>query len=103
MRPFFLPALNGLVRNEPCVPAATQILSPSMRPACDVALVLIWHAKCESIQFDATRLRKVKNIFVTVVEKSLGIDRLKMAKRSVAAEILNCDGFDPVNRVLQHE
>ena len=96
-----------------------------MRPACDVALVLIWHAKCQPIQFDATRLRKVKNIFVAVVEKSFGIDRLKMTKRPwicshgpvvrlqretslishrpVATEFLNRDGFDPVNRVLQHE
>src|SRR5215472_5274493 len=81
MRTFFLAALNRFIGNKPRIPATTQIFSPSMRPACDVALVLIWHAKRESIQFDATRLRKVKNIFVAVVEKSFGIDRLKMAKR----------------------
>src|SRR5262249_50440767 len=51
MRPFFFAALNCLVRHKPSVPAATQIVSPSMTPARDVALVLIRHAKREPIKF----------------------------------------------------
>ena len=84
MRPFFLAALNCFVGNEPRVPAATQIFSPSMRPARDVALILIRNAKRQPIQFDATGLREMKNIFVAIVEKSPRIDRLEMTKRATA-------------------
>src|SRR5439155_10638135 len=125
MRPFFLAALNCLVRNKPRIPATTQIVSASMSPSRNVALVLIRHAKRNPIQFDATRLREMKNVFVAIVEKSLRIDRLEMAKRTrlcspgpvarlepgidltgrrpVATEFFNRNGFDPVNRVLQQE
>src|SRR4029077_3473101 len=82
MRPFFLAALNCFVRDEPRVPATTQIFSPSMRPTRDVALVLIRNAKREPIQFDATGLREMKNIFVAIVEKSRRIDRLEMTERA---------------------
>src|SRR6476619_8423230 len=75
MRPFFLAALNCFVRDEPRVPATTQIFSPSMRPTRDVAFILIRNAKRQSIQFDLTRLREMKNIFVAIVEKSRRIDR----------------------------
>src|SRR6266436_4251218 len=81
MRTFFVAALNGLIRNEPCVPAATQIFSLTMRPARDVALVLVRHAKRPPSQLDATGLREMKNIFVAIVEKSRRIDRLEMAER----------------------
>ncbi len=67
MRTFFLPTLNCFVGDEPRVPAATQIFSPSMRPARDVALVLIRHAKRQPIQFDAAGLREVENVFVAIV------------------------------------
>ena len=85
MRPFFLPTLNCFVGDEPRVPAATQIFSLSMTPARDVALVLIRHTKRQSIQFDATGLREVENVFVAIVEKSRRIDRLEMAERFEAA------------------
>ena len=78
MRTFFLAALNCLVGNEPRVPAATQIFSPSMRPARDVALILIRHAKRQPVEFYATGLGEMKNIFVTVIQKSRRIDRLEM-------------------------
>ena len=55
-----------------------------MRPARDVALVLIRHAKRQPIQFDATGLREMKNVFVAIVEKSRRIDRLEMAERRAA-------------------
>ena len=89
MRPFFLAALNCFVGDEPRVPAATQIFSPSMRPTRDVALILIRNAKREPIQFDATGLREMKNVFVAIIEKSRRIDRLEMAKRDLVA------AFDP--------
>src|SRR5262245_53412744 len=96
-----------------------------MLPASDIALVLIRHAKCESIQFDKSRLCEMKKVFVAVVKKSRRIDRLEMAERAncfsrfpgcraegarsgapsraTATMILNRNGFDPVNRVLQRE
>src|SRR5262249_36264470 len=80
MRPLFLMALNRFVGNEPCVPAATQILSASMRPTRDVALILIRHAKRQPVQFDAARLCEMKNVFMTIIEKSRRIDRLEMTK-----------------------
>ena len=67
MRPFPLPTLNCFVGNEPRVPAATQIVSLSMTPARDVALVLIRDSKREPIQFDAAGLREVENVFVAIV------------------------------------
>ena len=129
VRPFFLAVLNCFVGDEPRVPAATQIFSPSMRPTPDVALILIRNAKRQSIQSDATRLREMKNVFVAIIEKSRGIDRLEMterancsrfpacraeatrrrvgsarvARRATATMIVDRDGFDPVNRVLQNE
>src|SRR5206468_12230059 len=70
MRPFFLAALNCFVKNKPRIPATTQIVSASMSPSRNVALVLIRHAKCKPIQFDATRLGEMKNIFVAIVKES---------------------------------
>jgi hypothetical protein len=107
-----------------------------MRPSRDVALILIRNAKCQSIQFDATGLREMKNVFMAVVEKSRRIDRLEMTKGFEATfdphpalrvwvgiatgrsaerievrvasvcfsfDRVDRDGFDPMNRVLQHE
>ncbi len=79
VRPFFLAALNGVIRDEPRVPAATPILSPSMRPPRDVALILIRDAKREPVQFDPTGLGEMKNVFVAIVEESRRINRLEMA------------------------
>ena len=132
MRSLSLSALNCLVRDKPRVPAATHIFSPSMRPARDVALVLIRHAKRQPIQVDATGSREMKNVFMAIVQKSLGVDGLEMAERfdivfhsrpalrvplsltkerievrvaraGFSFDCVDRDGFDPVNRVLQHE
>src|SRR5919109_1940694 len=80
MRTFLVAALNCCIRNEPRVPATAQIASASVSPSSDIAFVLIWYAKGDPIQFDPSRLRKVKNVFVAIVEKSFGIDRLKVAE-----------------------
>ncbi len=46
----------------------------------------------------------MKNIFVAIVEKASRVDRFEMAVRpQLAFSIFDCDGFDPVNGILQHE
>jgi hypothetical protein len=80
VRPFLLAILNCFVRNEPRVPTATQIVSPSMAPASDIALIHIRYPKRQPIQFDATGLREMENVFVAIIEKSRRIDRLEMTK-----------------------
>src|ERR1700736_4036977 len=64
-------ALNCFVRNKPGVPTATQIASAGMRPAGDVALVLIRDAGRAAIDFDTARLREMKNVLMTIIQKSL--------------------------------
>jgi phage pi2 protein 07 len=46
----------------------------------------------------------MKDVLVTIIKKSLGIDWLEMSMRSwIASSILDCDRFDPVNSVLQNK
>src|SRR5205807_3590900 len=61
------PALNCLIGNEPCVAAAAQIASTSMRPAGDITFVLIRNPDGEPIQLNTTGFREMKNVFVAVV------------------------------------
>src|ERR1700730_19218049 len=98
---FLRAALDRLVRNEPGVAAAAQIGPARVLPTCDVALILIRDAECEPIQLNAPIGREMKNVFVAIVEESLGTDRLKMAKRPDGAlSIFDRDRFGQVNRVL---
>ena len=50
MRPLFFPALNRFVGNEPGVAATAPIAAAGVRPARDVALVLIRDAEREPIE-----------------------------------------------------
>ena len=126
---FLFAALNRFVRYKPCVAATTQIASARMPPARDVAFVLIWHAQSESIQLDTPGFGEMKNVFVSIVKKSLRIYRFEMteganccsrfpvesaapmrllgacrvARRATATTIVDRDRFDPVDRVLQLE
>ena len=50
MRPLFFPPLNRFVRNEPGISATSPVASAGMRPARDVALVLIRHAEREPVE-----------------------------------------------------
>src|SRR5437762_12637621 len=93
MRAFPRPALNGFVRDEPGIATASQIAAPCMRPARNIAFLLIWHSKREPVNFNATGLRKVKNIFVAVVYESLRIDCFEL---SIGA---NCCSRLPVRSV----
>src|SRR4029453_2825115 len=63
----FHAALNGLIRNGPGVAPASQIASACMPPECNVAFVLIRNPQGEPVDFDATGLREMKNVFVAVV------------------------------------
>ena len=125
MRSFFRAALNCFVGDEPGIAATTQIASPRVRPARDVAFVLIWNSDGEPIHFDATGLGEMKNVFVTIVQEAFGTDWLEMTDgarvcshgrvarlqrdtgltghRPVATEFVDRNGFDPVNRVLENE
>ena len=79
VRSFFLPALDRLVGNEPGVSPATEIFAAGVSPARDIALVLIRHAQSEPVDFNAAGLGEVKNVFVTIVQKSLRVNWLEMA------------------------
>src|SRR5205823_1524466 len=132
MRSFFLAVLNGLIRNKPSIAATTQITASSMRPARDVALVLIRNSDSKPVQFDTSGFGEMKNIFVTIVQEALRADRLEMTegnriglhphpalrvRLSLARERIEVrvrragfrlwhadrDRFDPVERVLQLE
>jgi len=101
---FLFTALNCLIRNEPGITPAACVAPTRVRPASDVALVLIRHAERESIDVDLSVDGKVKNVFVTVVQKSFRADRFEVPIRPyVTFSILNRDRFDPVDRVLQNE
>src|SRR5262249_22328088 len=101
MRPLVLAALNRLVGNKPGVPATAKIAPTSVRPSRDVTFVLIWNAECKPINFHSPRLRKVKDVLVTIVKKPLRIDWLEMTVRlQITVSIFNGDRFDPVNGIL---
>jgi len=116
---FFLAALNCLVGNEPRVAATAQITPMSVRPAPDVAFVLVRNPDCEAVELYTPGFREVKEAFMTIVKKPLRIDWLEMTVRfyrgfdtrlarsagkiEVRIAPFSVDGnrFDPVNRVLQ--
>ena len=64
MRTLFVATLDRAVRNEPRIATTTQIAPARVLPTGDVALVLIRHAQGEAIDFGASGLREVKNVFV---------------------------------------
>src|SRR5204862_8242090 len=55
----------------------------------DAALILVRHAKRQPIQFDTTGLGEMENVFVAIVQKSEGIDRLEMTECVRAASNLH--------------
>src|SRR5438477_630366 len=70
MRTFLRAILNSFVGDEPGVSATTQIAAARMRPACDIGFVLIGNAEREPFDRRLALSRKVKNIFVAIVEKT---------------------------------
>ena len=74
----------------------------SVRPAPDVAFVLVRNPDCEAVELYTPGFREVKDAFMTIVKKPLRIDWLEMTVRlQIALSIFNCNRLDPVNRVLQ--
>src|SRR5438132_8132801 len=95
----FFAALDGLIRNEPGIAAAACIAPAGMRPASDVALILIRNAEREPVDLDVTVDGEMKNIFVAVIQKSFRADRFEVSE----GPIINGDRFDPVNRILDNK
>ena len=67
VRSLLCSALNCFIRDKPSIAATAKIASARVRPARDVGFVLIRNAEGQPINFDATRLREMKNIFVAIV------------------------------------
>src|SRR5205823_11080041 len=97
MRPLLFAALDRLIRNEPRVAAATFVPSPRVRPAGDVALVLIRNAEREAVDVDFAADGEMENVFVTIVHESFRADRLEVTERA----IIDRDRFDPMDGVLK--
>ena len=96
--------LNRLVGNEPGIAATAPIAPGGMAPARDIRFIGVGNAKREPVEERFSLRRKMKNIFMTVVQKASRVDRLEMSARNFFAVILgNRDGLDPMNRVLQDE
>src|SRR5438270_13940685 len=74
--------LNCLIRNEPRIPPAAPVLSASVIPARDVALVRVRNAEREPIDRRPAFRREMKNVFVAIVQITRRADRLEMAARS---------------------
>ena len=96
--------LDRLIRNEPGVAAATLVAPAGVTPARDIALVLIRNAEREPIDRCLPFRREMKNVFVTIIQKTRRTDRLEVSARNrFAALVLDRDRLDPVDRVLEDE
>ena len=77
MRAIAVAALDGLVRNEPRVAAASDPAAGTA-PARDVRRVLILDAQRQPVERRLRPVRKVEDELLAVVEKAVGVDRLVM-------------------------
>src|ERR1043166_3768305 len=75
MRAIAIAPLNGLVRNEPRVAAATDAVG-GRAPARDVRGVLIGDTERETVELGCARRREVEHELVAVVQKPIAVDRL---------------------------
>ena len=108
--PFLGAALDGFVRHEPGVAAAPAVGFGAV-PAAHIALVLILHPDCQPVQGDIARFGQMEDVLVGVVDKAAAVDRFVVTHRDIAADagvaahvfLLNGDGLDPVNDILQGE
>ena len=108
MRALFVAALDGVVRDEPGVAAAAEVVR-GCAPARDVRLVLIFHADRPATERRVALRREMEHELVAIVEEPLAVDRLVMADGQVLLEtgsragqrLFNRDRFDPMDRVLK--
>src|SRR5438270_6523067 len=78
--PFFLAPLNRLIGNEPGIAATTAIAPARVRPARNVAFVLIWNAEREPVDRCFSLGREMKNVFMAVVQETLRVNRFEMSE-----------------------
>ena len=96
--------LDGFVGDEPSISAATKILSFCVTPAGDVGFIDIRHTCGAAVELDVAGFGEVKNVFVAVVDITLGIDRFEMPSGNwLATNRSHGDRFDPVKGVLQNK
>src|SRR5207247_8715118 len=81
MRSLFCAALNRFVGDEPGIATASQIAAPCMRPARNIAFVLIWNSKREPINFSVYGFCEMEDVFVAIVLESVRIDWFDMSVR----------------------
>lgn len=104
MRPLHSAAADGLVRDEPDVSPAPPILSACVRPSRNVGFVGIRNAQAQPVKRSRSILREMEHEFVSIGNKTTGIDRLEMAHGKDAIPIRReAYGFDPMEGVLKAE
>jgi hypothetical protein len=82
MRPILLTILYGLVRDEPCIPAAPDTRR-SGAPAADVRLVLIPDTDRLPIERGVTARAEMEHELMAVVQEPFAVDRLVVSDRQV--------------------
>ena len=109
MRALFVAALNGFVRHEPGIATATAIRAVGAAPTVDIGLILVFDADRKAVEGDVAALGQMEDILVAIVDIAWAVDGFIMAHRDIAGDtgvvadvfLLDGDGFDPVNNVLQ--
>src|SRR5712691_8994830 len=110
MRALLIAALNGVVRDEPGVAAAAEVIG-SGAPPPDVRFVLISHTNRLAAEWCLSLRGEVEHELVAVVQEALAVDWLVVADGEVVFEagararerLFDRNRLDPVNRVLQLE
>ena len=78
MRPRFI---NGFIRNEPAIPAVSEL---SRRfPACLARFILVLHPDSQFVDFCVAEFAKVKDVFVAVVDEARAVNRFEMTDGQV--------------------
>ncbi len=82
----FFPALDCLVRDEPGVPPAVQVVLDGFPPS-QVGLVLVGYADGEAVEGDAACLSEVEEVLMALVEESASPYRLVVADGDVSGDV----------------
>src|ERR1051325_2786149 len=85
MRPILVPALDGVVGNEPRVAAAAKIVGRGA-PAADVRLVLIPHTDRLAAERRLALRCEMEHELVAVVQEPFAVDRLVVADGEILFE-----------------
>ena len=74
-----LATMNRLVRDKPGIAAASLVCPFGVGPTFDIALVRIRNPDAQTVNWSVSALGEMENEFVTISNKSVGPNRLKMA------------------------